>query len=164
MSALPGWNALFLAGACSVSFVWLLPLKYYSSPILPSGFICADESPVCIMSIATFIPTTAALCSVLLAFRYGWFFVPEHFGAMLGCKLLALYFVLIGREGQHVPAEVAVHGFGVVVDGRSWSAMALCCSSRELRRSTISRSQGSSGAGFLWSFSRHLRIDRHALC
>ena len=34
--------------------------------------------------------------------------VPEHFGAMLGCKLLALYFVLIGREGQHVPAEVAV--------------------------------------------------------
>ena len=35
-------------------------------------------------------------------------FCPEHFGAMLGCKLLALYFVLIGREGQHVPAEVAV--------------------------------------------------------
>jgi hypothetical protein len=51
---------------------------------------------------------------------------------MRGCKPLALYFVLIGREGQHVPAEEAVHGFGVVVDDRSWSAMALCCSSREL--------------------------------
>ena len=60
------------------------------------------------MSIATFIPTTAALCSVLLAFRYGWFLSPSTLARCSAAILLALYFVLIGREGQHVPAEVAV--------------------------------------------------------
>jgi hypothetical protein len=89
--------------------------------------------------------------------------VPEHFGAMLGCKLLALYFVLIGREGQHVPAEVAVQrlrcgggrpllvGDGILLFLEGIMTVDNLALPRLLRR------------GILWSFSRHLRIDRPAL-